>query len=702
MSDFLFGKVDFFPYFAYNFHITIKNKNMNVTELARQLRTNTKEMLEVLPQYGFDIGARAVKVDDRVADKIIKQWKYIKRNLEEKKRLELEEKKKKEKELRKQSGEKVVLPDLITVREFAETLKMSVTQIITELMKNGILANQNQNIDFDTAAILAEELGFNVEKKQETGIDEKHEENKEKALEEALAQTENLERRAPVIVVMGHVDHGKTKLLDAIRSTNVIDTEAGGITQHIGAYQTIWKDPKTKEERNLTFIDTPGHEAFTVMRSRGAKVADIAILIVAADDGVKPQTEEVISIIKAAKLPFIVAINKIDKETADVQRVKTELSQKDIIPEEWGGNVPMVEISAKQHLNIDKLLDVLLLVADMNEDKIKANPNLPAAGTIIESHVDKGMGPVATVLVQSGTLHRNDSLVVNGEIYGKVRAMKDYVGKNIDQAEPSVPVQIVGFKVAPEVGDVLDVSKAGVSEKIDIKQKQNKQTGAEKYDFAKKENNEDDDNKKKYLNLVIKTDVLGSLEAIIGSLEKLRHEEVGVKIVGKGLGNVTDDDVKKAEATGGVVIGFNVKATPVAEETMRDDKIDFRQYSIIYDLLNWAKEELGKMLSNEKFVHELAKVKILAIFRTEKNAMTVGGRVEDGKLEKGSKARIKRNGLIVGEGNITQCKVGPQDMKEVSSGTECGMRFEGKEKIEVGDVLEIYKEEMKVREIKFE
>jgi len=675
---------------------------MNVTELARQLRTNTKEMLELLPQYGFDIGARAVKVDDRVAEKIKKQWKYIKRDLEEKKRLELEEKKKKEKELRKQSGETVFLPDLITVRDFAETLNMSVTQIITELMKNGILANQNQNIDFDTAAILAEEMGFNVQKKQSGKLNEKHEENKEKALEEALSQTENLERRAPVIVVMGHVDHGKTRLLDAVRRTNVIDTEAGGITQHIGAYQTIWKDPKSGVERNLTFIDTPGHEAFTVMRSRGAKVADIAILIVAADDGVKLQTEEVINIIKAAKLPFIVAINKIDKETADVQRVKTELSQKDIIPEEWGGNVPMIEISAKQQLNIDKLLDVLLLVADINEDKIQADPNLSAIGTIIESHVDKGMGPVATVLVQSGTLYKNDPLVVNGEIYGKVRAMKNYKGENIEQAGPSVPVQIVGFKVAPEVGDVLDVNKASVSEKIDIKQKQNKQTGAEKYDFAKKEESEDDEEKKKYLNLVIKTDVLGSLEAIIGSLEKLRHEEVGVKIVGKGLGNVTDADVKKAEAAGGVVIGFNVKATPIAEEIMRDNKIDFRQYNIIYDLLNWAKDELGKMLSNEKIIHELAKVKVLAIFRTDKGAMTIGGRVEEGKLEKGAKVRIKRNGLMMGEGSISQCKVGQQDMKEVPSGTECGMRFEGKERIEIGDVLEIYKEEMKVREIKFE
>ena len=673
---------------------------MNVTELARKLRINTKEMLEILPQHGFDIGARAVKVDDRVANKIVRQWKYIKRELEEKKIKEEEERKQKEKELRKESGQSVVLPEIITVRDFSEKLEMSVTQIIIELMKNGILANQNQNIDYDTAAILAEELGFTVEKEETSEVKEEDEEAKEKALEEVLSKAENLERRAPVIVVMGHVDHGKTRLLDAVRSTNVIDTEAGGITQHIGAYQTIWKDPKSKEERNLTFIDTPGHEAFTVMRSRGAKIADIAILIVAADDGVKPQTEEVIKIIKAAKLPFIVAINKIDKEGADVQKTKTELSQHGVISEEWGGNIPMVEISAKQQLNIDKLLDVLLLVADMNEENIKANPELPAAGTVIESHVDKGMGPVATVLVQSGTLHKNDPLVVNNEIYGKVRAMKDYKGDIIEEAVPSTPVQIIGFKVAPEVGDILDIGRAIGAEKIDVKQKQTRQTGAERH-HVKKEDEEDEKNKK-YLNLVIKTDVLGSLEAIIGSLEKLKHDEVGVKVVGKGLGNITDDDVKKAEAMGGVVIGFNVKATAVAEEKMREEKIDFRQYSIIYDLLNWVKEELGLMLSNEKIIHELATVKVLAVFRTDKGAMTVGGRVEDGKVEKGAKARLKRAGVLAGEGVISQCKVGQQDMKEVPSGTECGLRFEGKEKIEENDVLEIYKEEIKSREIKFE
>lgn len=674
---------------------------MNITELARILKVSPFELRQLLPQMGFNIGNKAIKVDKMIAKKIIRGWPVFMAQVERQR--EMEEKAKKEQEaLVKKEIKKIEIGHFITVKDLASRANLPVNMVLKELMKNGVFVSMNEKIDFDSAAIIGAELGLEMVLKTEEDVVEQ--DSGKEILAEAIKKEDQskLETRPPVIVVMGHVDHGKTKLLDAIRKTNVTAGESGGITQHIGAYQTIWKDPKSGVERNLTFIDTPGHEAFTVMRSRGAKVADIAILIVAADDGVKLQTEEVINIIKAAKLPFIVAINKIDKETADVQRVKTELSQKDIIPEEWGGNVPMIEISAKQQLNIDKLLDVLLLVADINEDKIQADPNLSAIGTIIESHVDKGMGPVATVLVQSGTLYKNDPLVVNGEIYGKVRAMKNYKGENIEQAGPSVPVQIVGFKVAPEVGDVLDVNKASVSEKIDIKQKQNKQTGAEKYDFAKKEESEDDEEKKKYLNLVIKTDVLGSLEAIIGSLEKLRHEEVGVKIVGKGLGNVTDADVKKAEAAGGVVIGFNVKATPIVEEIMRDNKIDFRQYNIIYDLLNWAKDELGKMLSNEKIIHELAKVKVLAIFRTDKGAMTIGGRVEEGKLEKGAKVRIKRNGLMMGEGSISQCKVGQQDMKEVPSGTECGMRFEGKERIEIGDILEIYKEEMKVREIKFE
>ena len=334
---------------------------MNVTELSRQLKINTKEMLEVLPTYGFDIGLKAVKVDDRVAEQIVKRWKYIRRDLEEKKKKEQDEKLLKERALRKELGHTVNLPNLITVREFSERMNLPVSQVLMELMKNGILANQNQNIDFDTASVIASDFGFLVEKETQTkgSIEEVFATDSQ---EETVIQSDDPEAvaRPPVIVVMGHVDHGKTKLLDTIRSTNVMDKEAGGITQHIGAYQTVWKDPKTKVERALTFIDTPGHEAFSMMRSRGAKVADIAILIVAADDGVKPQTEEAINIIRAARLPMVAAINKIDKETADLDRVKTELSQKNVQPEEWGGDVPTIGISAKNKLNIDQLLDLLL------------------------------------------------------------------------------------------------------------------------------------------------------------------------------------------------------------------------------------------------------------------------------------------------------------------------------------------------------
>lgn len=675
---------------------------MNVSELARQLRVHPKEMLQILPQYGFDIGMKAVKIDDKVATQIVRQWKFIKRDIEEKKRKELEEKKEKEKALRRESGLSVILPSIITVRDFAERLQLPVTQIITELMKNGILANQNQNIDFDTAAILAQDMGYNVEREAEGKMDQDKQNVQSEALEAALKNAKNLQTRPPVIVVMGHVDHGKTTLLDTIREANIASGESGGITQHIGAYQTIWKDPKTKDERALTFIDTPGHEAFTVMRSRGAKVADIAILVVAADDGVKPQTEEVIQIIKAAKIPFVVAMNKIDKEGADPQRVLTELSQRDILTEEWGGNVPVVQISAKKKLNIDKLLDVLLLVTDLNEGTIQADPSIPAVGTVIESHVDKNMGPVATVLIQAGTLHKNDSLVVHGEIYGKMRAMKNYKGVQVEEAGPSVPVQIIGFKVAPEVGDILDVSLANTAERIDVKQKRTQQTGAEKQTIQQAATQADEETKKKMLNLVIKTDVLGSLEAIIGSLEKIKHDEVGIRIIGKGLGNINEDDIHKAEAGAGTLVAFKVRATPDAENLIREKNMPFMQFEVIYALFDWVKDQLEKLLENEKIITELGNFKTVAIFRTEKSSMIVGGRVETGKVKRDCLARVKRDGEIIGLGKISKCQSGKQEMKEVPGGSECGITFEGKTKIEIGDVLEFYTEESKVRKIVFQ
>ena len=668
---------------------------MNVSELARQLRVHPQKLLQILPEFGFDIGARAVKIDDRVAQQIVRDWRRMKSVLDERERKEKEKQMELEKEARKSQGATIVIPQKLTVREFADILQMPVTKLIMELMKNGILATQNENIDHDTAVLVAQDLGFTVEEgaKIETVVEEtEHVKNLENIL-----TSEATVRRPPIIVVMGHVDHGKTKLLDAIRSTNVVAQEAGGITQHIGAYQVIWTNPKTKEKSPLTFIDTPGHEAFTVMRGRGAKVADIAILVVAADDSVKPQTIEAINIIKAAKLPVVAAINKIDKEGADPNKVRVDLSQYGIVAEEWSGDTPMVEISAKQSLNIDKLLDILLLVSDIHAEQIKANPDRPAAGTVIEAHVDKGEGPVATILVQTGTLKLNDPLVVNGEIYGKVRAMKNYRGENLNEAPPSCPVRILGFKVAPQVGDILDVASAAGAEEINLKEKRVKQSGAER--ISVKEMEKEEDEKKKVLNLVIKADTLGSLEAIIGSLEKIKYEEVSVRVVGKGLGNISADDATKAETAGAVLCGFNVTALPNVQSMIQEKSLKLLQFSVIYDLLNFVKDELGKLLDKEKIVIELGNLKVVAIFRTEKNSMIVGGRVESGKLIKDCRVRVKRKGEIVGQGKLTKMQIAKQTMNEIPEGNECGVQYEGKVKLEVGDVLEGYREEEKEKKL---
>jgi len=668
---------------------------MNVSELARQLRIHPQRLLQILPEFGFDIGARAVKIDDRVAQQIQREWRRIKFVLEKREQEEKEKEKEKEKEQRLSSGAQVSLPNIVSVRSLADLLKIPVNKLILELMKNGILANQNENIDHDTAVLIAEELGFKIIEETESAKQEISNEHVE-GLADVLAK-DITDSRPPVIVVMGHVDHGKTTLLDSIRSTNVVGGEAGGITQHIGAYQVEWNNPKTNEKSPLTFIDTPGHEAFTVMRSRGAKVADIAILVVAADDGVKPQTVEAINIIKAAKLPFVVAINKIDKPGSDIERVKSELAQHNIISESWGGEVPMVELSAKQKLNIDTLLDTLLIVTDIYGETIKANPNRPAAGTVIEAHVDKGEGPVVTILVQTGTLHTNDPLVVNGELYGKVRALKNYRGQTLTEALPSTPARILGFKIAPRVGDILDNNKALGAAAVNLKAKRVEQTGAEHKALSPLAEN--DEEGKKVLNVIVKADTLGSLEAVIGSLERVKNEEASVKVVGKGLGNIMADDVSLAETTGAIIFGFSVTSTPIAKEMIQESNVRYEEYRIIYDLIDKVKDELEKLLNPELIVTELGNFKTVAIFRNEKNKMIVGGRVETGKLIKECKVRVKRKGEIIGIGKLTKLQTGKQEVSEIPAGTECGVEFSGKLKLEEGDVLEAYKEEKKERKL---
>jgi translation initiation factor IF-2 len=477
---------------------------------------------------------------------------------------------------------------------------------------------------------------------------------------------------------MGHVDHGKTKLLDAIRKTNVVAGEAGGITQHIGAYQITHKD------KIITFIDTPGHEAFTAMRNRGARIADIAILVVAADDGVKPQTVEAYRIIEAAKLPFVVAINKIDKPEANIDMVKRELSEKlNILAEDWGGKTVCQAISAKNNLGITELLDMLLLTADMEAKDIKANPEATASGTIIESHIDRGEGPVATVLIQNGKLKIGDPLLFNGLLYGKVRALKDHFGKTVTEALPAMPVKIIGLKMAPSIGDIMQV---GQGEKVQIRKVNSQNRHITKPTEEKKA-----EVKGKNINLLIKSDVLGSGEAIEGSLAKIETPEIKINILNKGLGNITEGDVVRAEASGAKLIGFNVKVTPLAMRLAREKKVEIKSYRIIYDLINDLKAEVQSLIELELERADLGRMKVLAIFRTEKGSQIVGGRIIDGKVESNSLIEVMRDKQIIAEGKLIKLQVAKQDVSIVETNQECGINYEGKPVIKVDDILQFYK-----------
>lgn len=669
---------------------------MNVSELARRLRVSVKEMYEVLPNYGFDIGRRAVKVDDKIADTIIRQWRHMYADWKEKQRRAKEQQRIAEKEARQAAGKSAVLPGVMTVRDFASALGLPVTTIISELMKNGILASLNERIDFETATVIAEDLGFNIHREANAAPEAELSTSQVVDMRQQLdaEAQENLVPRPPVIVVMGHVDHGKTKLLDAIRTTNVVASESGGITQHIGAYQV------EKNGRLITCIDTPGHEAFTVMRSRGARIADVAILVVAADDGVMPQTVEAIKIIQAAKIPMVVALNKMDKEGINTDKVKTELSNYNVLIEEWGGSVPVVPISAKTGMGVDTLLDTLLLVADVDADKIRSNPNRKAIGTIIESHVDKGEGPVATLLVQGGTLRKNDPLVVNNQIYGTVRAMKNHLGEYVDEAPPSMPVKILGFKEAPEVGDIFDISKLHEATKV----KKSKGSGLNTAAVVQQTQGvgEDEEGEKKiWLNVFVKADVLGSLEAIIQTLEKYQSEEVGVKIIGRGLGNFTEPDVLRGEGSNALLLGFHVSPIPSAQSIANTKNIEVHQFKVIYDLFNFVEQRLNELIPSEVIITEHGTFKTLAIFRTDKKVQVVGGRVEQGKVPNHSFVRVYRNREYIADGKIVNAQMGKTDVKEIPAGHECGVKYEGKEPLQEGDVLEAYTKEERKKKVTF-
>ncbi len=672
---------------------------MNITELARRLRVPPQQLLDKLPELGFSVGKKAIKIDNRQAQKIMEAWGEMMRKQRLAQKVEQQKSFAERKATMKPSEmKKVAVPSVITVRDFASRLELPVPRVMQELMKNGILAAINQRIDFDTASIIAEDLGYLAEREDQTV--EEDAEGLEKIRERAEQEDgDQLQPRPPVIVVMGHVDHGKTKLLDAIRQTNVVETEAGGITQHIGAYQV------ERNGRQLTFIDTPGHEAFTVMRSRGAKVADIAILVVAADDGVQPQTKEVINIIKSAGIPFVVALNKIDREQANPDKVKGELSELGLVPEDWGGKTIVVPISALRGTNIDGLLDMLLLVADMEKEKIVANPSHRALGTVIESHVDSGSGAVATVLIQSGTLRQGDTLSVRGTLFGRVRAMRDWRGTEIKEAPPSTPAKIIGWKLAPTVGDIMEVPQKETELKriksTDSTHRATEEVAAIKH-MQPNSDSGDTQEDKHYLNLIIRCDVLGSLEAILGMLDKIHHEQVGVKIVQKGLGNITDVDVSNAEGTHAIIIGFNVRPTTTAEELAREKNVEIREYQIIYKLFEDVMGSLQKMLPSETIVQEAGTFGVLKNFRKTDHGWIVGGRVKKGVLTPGAKLRLSRNGEYIGEGRIEKMQLGKADLKQATEGQEIGFDYRGKIKPEEGDILEAYTEETKSQKLKIE
>lgn len=665
---------------------------MNVTELARKVRMNTKELLEILPELGFDIGKRAIKIDDRTARRIINDWSRLLGEYKEKIRLEEEAARGGAGDDTKEITKEVKIPSFLTVREFAGIVELPVSKVIAELMKSGVMASLNQQIDFETAAIVAEDLGVKVELDAEAQKED--EVSKEEKIEELLNKKDKkgLKQRPPVVVVMGHVDHGKTKLLDAIRKTDVVAGEAGGITQHIGAYQV------RKKNHLITFIDTPGHEAFTAMRSRGARVADIAILIVAADDGVKPQTVEAYNIIRETKLPFIVAINKIDKPDANVEKTKQELSSKlDLLPEDWGGKTICVPISAKKEMHIDDLLDMILLVSDMEKENIKAYYEKSPVGTIIESHVDKGEGIVATVLVQRGVLRVNEYLSVDNILYGRIRAMKDHRNQNIEEAPPSMPVKILGLKQAPEVGDIIESNQSvnGLARK----RKEKRMSGSKAQAAAAKFSEPEEEASVATVNILLKADVLGSLEAIEESLEKVEHEEVKIKIVSKGLGNITESDVLQAEASQALLVGFHVIVPPNAEKLAEEKGVEIKLYKVIYDLIDEAKKRMEKLLQPEIKIVELGRLAVLAIFRKETKSMIIGGRVNKGKLESECMVNVFRGEKMIAKGKLSQLQLGKQDVNEVKSGQECGAMFEGNPVIEEGDILEAYKEEKLVKKL---
>ena len=573
----------------------------------------------------------------------------------------------------------------ITVRELAEKLAVQATELVTKLFKLGEMATINQSLSDEAVELLATDYGYEIK------VVTPGEEDDETVEEPVADAPEDLLDRPPVITVMGHVDHGKTKLLDAIRETNVVAGEAGGITQHIGAYQT------TKNDRKITFIDTPGHEAFTQMRARGAAATDIAVLVVAADDGVKPQTVEALNHAKAAGVPIVVAVNKIDKEGADPTRVRQQLSDHGLVPEEWGGDTVFVDVSAKEHQNLDQLLEMVLLVADVQE--LKANPKAAARGVALEAHLDKGRGPVATLLVQRGTLRVGDAIVC-GAAWARVRAMLDENGKAVDEAPPGMPVQVLGFSTVPEAGDEFRTVDDERVARQRAQDRMAKKRAAELVASSKRVTLEDfleqiREGDVTELNVILKADVQGSLEAISDALEKIEVGDVRVRILHRAVGAITENDVSLAQASGAVIVGFNVRPDPKARDLAERESVDIRTYQIIYKLVEDMEAALKGMLKPIFEEHVTGRATVRQTFKVPKIGVIAGCQVDEGTITRNSKVRLLRDGVVLADTVVSSLRRFKDDVREVAAGFECGIGIDNFQDIKEGDVLETYE----VREV---
>jgi translation initiation factor IF-2 len=578
----------------------------------------------------------------------------------------------------------VIIPEAITIQELANRMAERAVDVIRMLMKQGAMHKITDVIDADTAQLIAEELGHTVKRVAASDVEE--------GLFDAIADSTDTETRSPVVTVMGHVDHGKTSLLDALRHANVVSGEAGGITQHIGAYQVL----SPESGKKITFIDTPGHAAFTAMRARGAKVTDIVVLVVAADDGVMPQTIEAINHAKAARVPIIVAINKIDKPDAKPERVRTELLQHEVQVESFGGEVVDVEVSAKNKTNLDKLLEMIALQADILD--LKTNSERPAEGTVIEAKLDRGRGPVATVLVQRGTLRVGDIIVAGAEM-GRVRALISDQGETVQEAGPSVPVEVLGFNGPPEAGDRLAVveNEARARQVTSYRAHQKRENAAASISGMRGSLEQMMSQLKtagrKEFPLIIKADVQGSLEAILGSLEKLGTDEVAARILHAGVGGISESDVTLAEGFNAAIIGFSVRANKEAAAAAKRNGIEIRYYNIIYDLVDDVKKAMSGLLAPTLRETMLGNASILEIFNISKVGKVAGCRVTDGTVERGANVRLIRDNVVVHEGKLSTLKRFKDEVKEVQAGQECGMAFENYHDMRAGDVIECYRVE---------